>query len=195
MIERNENFPQNTEIGLSYLEHSIKSGSFEAAIYDSRLLIKSDMIPQDFEKAHKILKETIRNLLNTSNGSILFLEGKIKKKEGNHSKYFKYFEKSSKLSNRESMYEIVKMYLKGVGCQKDEEKAKYYFEMAKKKKGITKSDKYLLQNKSDNISSADKDTAVATKTASQHKNKRDLFEQYKRESEATSILEIGENGN
>lgn len=75
LIEGKEGFPQNAEIGLSYLDHSVKGGSIEATIYYSRLLIKGEIIPRDIEKAKKLLKK----FKKANNGSILFFREKSRK--------------------------------------------------------------------------------------------------------------------
>lgn len=138
LIEGKDDFPQKTEIGLQYLEHSVKGGSIDGTIYYCRLLIKGDVIPPDIEKASKLIKK----LKKSNNGSVLVIQGKIKKKKNEHTKAIKYFQKSSKLGNAEGMYEYGKMLNKGLGCSVNKKEAKRYFEMAKKN-GFDKCEKYL----------------------------------------------------
>ena len=100
LIEWKENFSQNVEVGLLYIEHSAKNGSQDAAIYYSRLLIDGEVIPRDLEKAEKLLNKFKKG----NKGTVFLLKGQIKKIQNNHSKAIKNFEKAAKYGNAEGMY-------------------------------------------------------------------------------------------
>ncbi|KAK8845724.1 hypothetical protein M9Y10_020642 [Tritrichomonas musculus] len=140
LIEGKNDFPNNTEIGIKYLEKSTKGGCIDAVSYYCKMLIKGNVIPKDHPKAKKILKKYLKG----KNGTILFLYGKIKKKEGDMMKAMKYLDKASKLGNGQAMYEIGKIFFKGINCQKDEKKAQQYFEMAKNN-GFDKSESFFAK--------------------------------------------------
>ena len=103
LIEGIEDFPQNSQIGILYLEQSTKEGSIEAAIYYSELLIKGEVIPQDIPKAEKILKKYKKE----NSGPVLLLLGKIKLQQNDYSKASTLFSKSAKAGNAEGMYEYI----------------------------------------------------------------------------------------
>lgn len=136
LIDGKGNFPQNTAIGINYLENAISKGSIDAVLYYSKMLIEGEIIPRDTLKAKKYLKKYLKQ----NNASIFLLYGKIKKMSKKYTSALKYFEKASKGGNAQGMYEFGKMLLKGKGTNKNEKKAKKYFEMAKKN-GFLKSTK------------------------------------------------------
>lgn len=74
--------------------------------------------------------------------TIFLLNGLICKKEEDYINAKKYFSIAANSGNVEAMYEIGKMYYKGVPSQKNEKEALKYFKLSKKN-GYEKSDKYL----------------------------------------------------
>lgn len=141
LFEGLNNFPIKTEIGIKYFEQSIKNGCIDSVIYYSGQLIDAKIIPQDLDKAKKILKKHLRS----NNPDILLLYGKIMKKEKKYSKAMKYFDIASKSGCVETMYEYGKLLYKGRGCSKNEKEARKYFQMALKNE-FTKCEKYLPNN-------------------------------------------------
>lgn len=137
LIEKNE-----IEKGVNYLENAIKKGCIEAVNYYCLLLIKGKILNKDLSKAKSILKK----YLNKNDPTTFLLFGKIMKKEENFKEAIRYFKKSSKLGNSEAMYELGKLYIKGDKVPIDENQAMKYFSLSKKK-GFTKSDKYLTRKK------------------------------------------------
>lgn len=152
LINGEENFPRNTKLGIKYLEQSIENGSIEGVVCYSDLLIKGNLIPPDLEKAKSLLADH----LDSENSSILYLYGKVNKKESNFADAKKYFEKASKLGSPEAMYEYGKLLYKGQGCTKNENEAQKYFTLAKNN-GIKKSDKYLSKSSSEKVEIPEED--------------------------------------
>ena len=145
-IEGSNNFPQNTENGIKFLEKSIKSECIEAIIYYSNMLIKGDIVPKDLSKAKKILKKQLKK----NDASVLYLYGKIEKKERNFQKAAKYFEKATKRGSTEAMHSYAKLCFNGKGCPQSYKNAQYYFDMAKKN-GLDKRDSFLAKQTGDSL--------------------------------------------
>ena len=51
LIEETNGFPKNIELGIEYIEESIKHNYIESIIYYCEHLIKGDIIPQDLLKS------------------------------------------------------------------------------------------------------------------------------------------------
>lgn len=125
LIEGIDPFSQNTSIGIRYLKKSFKNGCIQSLIYYCRMMIKGSEIPLNLQKARKIAQTKI------SNESLsLLLLGLTYKKEKNFVEAKNFFEKAKNLGNNEAMYEIGKMYLKGIEFPTNENKAKEYFLMS-----------------------------------------------------------------
>ena len=158
LIDGSEGFTQNTELGIRYLENSANEGCEDAITYYGRLLIGNEIIPQDVEKAKSVLTKS----LDSGNSLVSLLYGKAIKKEGDTEAAKKYFEKAAKSGNAEAMYELGKLYYKGLGCSKSEKDAMRYFTMAKKN-GFSKSDNFLLKHKKQDNEAAEPPKAEETK--------------------------------
>lgn len=143
LIEGTNNFPQSTQLGIRYLEQSSENGSVEAAIYYSNILIKSNLIPHDYEKAKTILSP----YLDSENPEVYHYYGLVNKKEKNYNESVKYFEKAARGGYPKSMYEYGKMLYRGNGCEKNVEEAKKFFTMAKNN-NFNKGDTFLFRQKS-----------------------------------------------
>ncbi|KAK8897656.1 hypothetical protein M9Y10_015619 [Tritrichomonas musculus] len=116
-------FPQNTELGIKYLKESIKGGCKNALIYYIKMLIKGKVIPQNNEKAKKLLD----NKLKEDVGNYYLLHGILNKKEKKYDEALKCFEKSMNENNGNAMCEYATMIYEGNGLPSDEERAfKYY---------------------------------------------------------------------
>ena len=57
-LERSNKFPQNKNVGIKFIEHSIKKGSQDALYYYTKLLVtRNNLILQDFKKADQLVKK------------------------------------------------------------------------------------------------------------------------------------------
>ena len=83
-------------------------------VYYIQMIIKGDIIPRDYDKAKKYLKQGLK----TKDSRFYHLNRKLKRKENKMSDAKKSFEKSAKMGNKESMYMLGKMLLNGEGCKK-----------------------------------------------------------------------------
>ena len=124
LIEGHEHFPQNTQIGLKYLNKSIKNGYLESIVYYCKMLIKGQIIPQDLLKASKLIRTKLNN---EQRGIASYLLGIIEKVKQNYEDAKNYFIESIEHGNDESMYEYGKMLYKGLGVPIDKEKAIEYY--------------------------------------------------------------------
>lgn len=61
LIEGQDDFFQNMQVGIKYLNLSMKNGNLDSAIYFCRLLIKGAIIPTNLKKAKKILEIHLKN--------------------------------------------------------------------------------------------------------------------------------------
>ncbi|KAK8857781.1 hypothetical protein M9Y10_016193 [Tritrichomonas musculus] len=111
LIEGHIYYPYNAQLGILYLKESLKNGNKESAIYYCNFLIKGKIIPQNFIKARKLIK----NKLMDNQSNYFLLEGKIYKKENKYKDAMNEFLKSFELGNFESIYEYGKMIYKGLG--------------------------------------------------------------------------------
>ena len=92
LIEGTNQFPFDTTIGMKYLEISASSGCTDSAIYVYKLLTEGKEIPKDINKAKDILYKNLKS----NDSRILYLYGKILKKQHYFSAASKYFEQSAK---------------------------------------------------------------------------------------------------
>lgn len=123
-------FPQDIELGIKYLRKSIKGGCKDSLIYYFKMLIKGKVIPQNIEKARKLLDN---NILKNDKGTYYFLLGLLEKKQKEYKKAIEYFEKSINEGNCYAMCEYGTMFLEGNGVTSNEEKAFKYYQQAAKK--------------------------------------------------------------
>lgn len=141
LIKGINDFPLNVEIGIRFIEKSAKNGYLDSIVYYSQLLIDDEIIPQDLEKAKKILNDHP----DEDDPKVSLMYGKILKKEEKFEDAMRYFEMAAKAGNKDAMYECGKLLYKGVGCTKNEKEAKKYFAIAKRN-GCEKSDKFLSKH-------------------------------------------------
>ncbi|KAK8898332.1 hypothetical protein M9Y10_000616 [Tritrichomonas musculus] len=138
-IENENGFPMNTEIGLRYLKRSIKEvGYIQSILYYSQILISGKIIPQNLQKAKKLLDR----ILDTKSAEAYALYGKIMVKEDNYKEAESYFLKGIERGSGKAMNNYGKMLLKGNGIENSKEKALYYFLMADRNQ-YQKAAKYL----------------------------------------------------
>lgn len=138
LIEGKNDFPQNIEIGIKYLERSISKGCLDSVVYLSQILIEGKLIPSDFLRAKKYLSQ----YLNKDDGRVFLLYGKILKKENKKSEARSYFQKGCKKGNSEAMYKYGKMLFLGEGGEKNESEAINFLNISQNN-GFQKSEKYL----------------------------------------------------
>lgn len=74
---------------------AIKKGNIDSSVYYSRMLVKADLIPEDLEKAEKILNKCSMN----ENSEVPLLFGLIMLKREEFKKAAEYFKISSKAGN------------------------------------------------------------------------------------------------
>ncbi|KAK8898172.1 hypothetical protein M9Y10_000444 [Tritrichomonas musculus] len=150
LIEGQEKFPRNVQLGIKYLKLSMKSGVKNSAVYYCKMLIKGNEIPTNLQKVRKV----IDNLLNKQQDLYLYLYGKLYKKEKSYDKSKKCFEKSIQLGNVDSIHEIAKMMFKGEGFPVDKLNAIQYYKMAIEKECIKSMYKYgmlLIKSEKDDM--------------------------------------------
>lgn len=76
LLEGENQFPINIELGKQYLNKSLKNKCIESIIYTVKLLIKENIIQQDLNKAKRIL----HNNHHIIDSRLFVLKGKISKK-------------------------------------------------------------------------------------------------------------------
>lgn len=77
LIEGINDFPKDTTIGLEYIKQSNSAKILDSQIYYIDMLIKGNIIKQNFDLANKII---IQLLLRTKDSRIYALQGRISKK-------------------------------------------------------------------------------------------------------------------
>ena len=77
LLEGENQFPINIELGKQYLNKSLKNKCIESIIYTVKLLIKGNIIQQDLTKAKRIL----HNNHHIIDSRLFVLKGKISKKK------------------------------------------------------------------------------------------------------------------
>lgn len=132
LIEGQYNFPQNVQLGIEYLKISFEKGSNDAFIYYCKMLIKGKIIPKNHKKVLKLINERYKQ----QDPVFLFLYGKILKQQMKYKESISYFEKAVEEGDVESLYELGKVYYKGLGTNVDKEKSFQYFQCAIENKNI-----------------------------------------------------------
>lgn len=144
LIEGTNNFPQNIEIGLKFIEDSMEKGSSDSLFYMCQLLTtKNNYIENNFDRAIQLL----HSYYDKTDPRYNYIYGIIFRKRRNHKKAFKCFQRSLIGGSSEAYFNYAQMLFYGQGCTKDKDKANEYFKMAKLN-GCTKCDKYLTKNRS-----------------------------------------------
>lgn len=138
LIEGTNGFPRRSDIGMKYINQSKEYQCIEAIVYYCSLLIDGVVIPKDVVEAKKILKKYIKG----KNSDALLLYAKVLIDENDYSNGIKYLIKASKEANNQAMFELAKIFILGLGGNKDFSKAIEYFEMAKNN-GNEKSQRFL----------------------------------------------------
>lgn len=128
LVEGIEGFPQETDLGIQYLDKSIEAGCTQACNYYCNLLIRGQFVDYNLELAEKYLEKQSKS----HNGTVFLLYGRVMRKFEKFDIAQKYFKKGANLGNNEAMYEYGKMMNRGEGCEKNEKEAKVYFDLAKK---------------------------------------------------------------
>ena len=128
LVEGIEGFPQETDVGVQYLERAIGTGYTEAVCYYCNLLIRGQFVSLDLDLA----KQYLETQLHSHDGTIYLLYGRVMRKFEQFDLAMKYFRKGSNQGNNEAMYEYGKMMYRGEGCEKNLEEANAYFDLAKK---------------------------------------------------------------
>ena len=114
LIEYHKDFPYNVELGIYYLELSIKNNYKDSIVYYIRILIKSDVIPQNHKKAKKLLEKYLKD--DKSNYYLLY--GKLYKVEKQYLNAIQCFQES------------IKIFLKCKGIEINEEESMNYITKA-----------------------------------------------------------------
>lgn len=128
LVEGVEGFPQETDVGVQYLEKSIAAGCIEACCYYCNLLIRGQFVSLDIELAKSYLEPRLKS----HDGIVYLLYGRVMRKLERFDEARKYFRKGSDNGSNEAMYEYGKMMYRGEGCEKNEEEAKKFFTLAQK---------------------------------------------------------------
>ena len=127
LIEGDNDFPVDVNLGLKYLEESIKCKSIDSIIYLTIMLIRGDIIKEDLERANEILSK----ISPSQDKRIFSLKGQISLKKNKYSESVKYFSEGSKSGDFESMIEYGKLFFNGEGVKKNIKESLKYFNMAK----------------------------------------------------------------
>ncbi|KAK8895154.1 hypothetical protein M9Y10_023596 [Tritrichomonas musculus] len=127
LINGENNFPKDINLGIKYLQSAINAGNIDAAIFYNEMLIAGKKIDCDLEKA----KSNLKKYDSLKNNKIIFLQAMIEKKQGNFAKALKLLKISIKAKNGEAMFEYGKFFFYGNGVKRDEKKANYFFKQAK----------------------------------------------------------------
>lgn len=128
LVEGIEGFPQETDVGIQYLDRAIKANCTEACTYYCNLLIRGQFVDYNLELA----KTYLETQLKSHDGTVYLLYGRVNRKLENFDVAQRYFKKGANLGNSDAMYEYGKMMYRGEGCDKNEEEANVYFDLAKK---------------------------------------------------------------
>lgn len=143
-LEGSNNFPQNKNVGIKFIEYSIKKGSQDALYYYTKHLVTCNyLIQQDFEKAEQLVKK----YSDENDPRFYLIYGLIYRHQKNLKKAIINFEIGSQKGNSDSMFYYAKMLYFGDGCNKNKEKADIYFELAKLH-GCMKCYRYLTRKDS-----------------------------------------------
>lgn len=126
LIEGIDIFHQNTQLGVKNMTKSIESGNNEAIFYYCRMLIESDLIPEDLELARSHLLES--SIFDEPEASVLL--GKTEYKKGNYEIAKDYYIIASKKGNGESMFLYASMLMNGEGVAVNNDEALKYFTLA-----------------------------------------------------------------
>lgn len=164
LIEGTHNFPQNTALGIQYLEQS-SNDNVESAIYYSQILIEGEIIPQDIDKAESILDYH----LGSGNPAIvnLYLELDDKRKAASKSSYspsssikgkmptnkreiFNFYKNLAEKDNAEAMYQCGLILEAGDGVLKNNNEANRYFKLAADRGYVNAMYKYAINLKNGN---------------------------------------------
>lgn len=127
-VEGIEGFPQDTDLGIIYLDKAIKAGCIEAVNYYCNLLIKGEFVQMDLEKAGDYLVAALKS----HDATVYLLYGKVMRKFEKYDEARKYFKKSSNGGCPDGMYEYGKMCYRGEGKPQDLEEANLYFDLSKR---------------------------------------------------------------
>ncbi|KAK8839443.1 hypothetical protein M9Y10_031797 [Tritrichomonas musculus] len=138
LIEGQNEFPKNVEIGLSYLEQANKQKYLDSKIYYIRMLIKGNIVPQNLKKAEIYLSE-----VNSVKDKRLFvLRGLFLLKFDKYAEAVKQFHQGMNAGDSESTYKYAKMLYLGKGIEKNRKEALKFFNLSKER-GFKKSEYFL----------------------------------------------------
>ena len=186
LIEGENDFPVNIDLGKQYLERSVLKKFSDAIIYYVKMLIKGEMIPCDIYRAKMILKENKKS----KNVQFLVLKGRVAQRENKYTKSKSCFESGLKLNDEECMYQYAKIFFLGQGTKKDDKKAFEYFNKSSKR-GFIKSSNFLTtfhqMNKFDDFKALNPETQFFL-TKSSIKNDTDIFCQISIQPNKTEML-------
>lgn len=108
LIEGRYDFPIDLLVGIKYLKKSMNNGNKNSLLYYIDMIIKGTIIPKNIKKA----KHMIDDKFNDDQSMRFYLYGKISKEEKRYSEAKEYFERSMKLSNSDSYYEMAEIIRK-----------------------------------------------------------------------------------
>lgn len=139
LIKGSNNFKQDVELGVQYLEASASHDFIEAILHLSEILKKGQIVKKDLEKAKRLFQQRVLDKFNTK---IYVAYGKVLRKDKNFIDARKYFEKGSLCGDPISMYNYAKLLFAGEGGKIDAKAAEENM-ISSMNKGFHKSDRYL----------------------------------------------------
>lgn len=123
LIESRYDYPIDVKIDLTILKNSMKKGKKESLVYYIKMLIKSNVIPENHERNRKLLDEPFSN----DECMRCFLLGKILKKEKKFSEAGEYFDQSMGFNGSNAIYEYAEIVGKNhIECLDSEWSKEYY---------------------------------------------------------------------
>ena len=124
-----EKLKKNTADAVVFLKQSAEKGMLPAEYVYGKLLYQGELVEKDAEKALEYLERAA----GKGNPRAAYLAGKIRlTEEGltDTQKAIEYFEQAAKDGNAFAEYQLARIYLYGLGVERDEEKAMAYLHSA-----------------------------------------------------------------
>lgn len=116
LIEGENNFIQDIQLCIKYIEESVKANCLNSMIHYVKMLIKGNLITQDFTKAEYYLSI----ISQKQDKRIYVLNGRMSRKKDKYSEAVRYFKEGSNAGESESMFEYGKMLFLGEGVKKND---------------------------------------------------------------------------
>lgn len=116
LIEGDNDFPENKEIGLLYIKQASEKGNIDASNYYANLLLEGKIIHQDIERATLILQ---KNVENGNSDSMIYLALLYKAQGINQEETVSLFKKSAELKNPRGMLNYGHCFRTGFGVKQE----------------------------------------------------------------------------